>query len=303
LYSNISWVAMLATILSGGTLIVQRKFDAAACLQAIQDHGVTHAAMVPVQYQRLIECDAFDRYDLSSLHATMCCGSPLGVGLKKQIADRLPGDFIELYGLTEGLVTILPPEDMQEKAESVGRPCPGQFMTILDENDTELPRGEAGEIVGYGRLMMSGYHDNPSENETVTWVHPSGERWLRTGDVGRIDDEGFLYLVDRKKDLIISGGQNIYPADIEAVLVCHDDVSEVAVIGVASAKWGETPLAVIVRKPGASASTGEIMAWANSRLGKQQRITDVTLVEELPRNPNGKVLKRDLRKRFASLKV
>lgn len=301
LYSNISWVAMLATVFAGGTLVIQRKFDAKECLQAIQDNGITHAAMVPVQYQRLLECDAFDDFDLSSLVATMCCGSPLSVVHKRAIMERLPGDFIELYGLTEGLVTILPPEDMREKIESVGRPCPGQRMAILDDQDRELPNGEAGEIVGYGRLMMSGYHMNDEESTAATWVHPSGDRWLRTGDIGRVDDNGFLYLVDRKKDLIISGGQNIYPADIEAVLIRHDAVSEVAVIGVASRKWGETPLALVVARQGAETDSDDLLAWANERLGKQQRIAAVRLIDELPRNPNGKVLKRELRKRFASL--
>jgi acyl-CoA synthetase (AMP-forming)/AMP-acid ligase II len=302
LYSNISWVAMLATIYAGGTLIIQRRFDPVECLQTIQDQGITHAAMVPVQYQRLLECDAFERHDLSSLSASMCCGSPLSVGLKQQIMSRLPGDFIELYGLTEGLVTILSPEDMAQKISSVGRPCPGQFMTILDDNDRELPAGEAGEIVGFGSLMMSGYHENETADEAATWVNPSAERWLRTGDIGRVDSDGFLYLVDRKKDMIISGGQNVYPADIEAVLITHDDIGEVAVIGIPSEKWGETPLAVIVPRRGISPDADDIVAWANPQLGKQQRIAGIRIVDELPRNPNGKVLKRQLREQYAGLK-
>ncbi|MEQ9563914.1 MAG: long-chain fatty acid--CoA ligase, partial [Woeseiaceae bacterium] len=187
LYSNISWVAMLATIFAGGTLVVQRQFDAVKCLEAIQDKKISHAAMVPVQYQRLLESPSFGKFDLSSLRATMCCGSPLSVGLKTRIMEELPGDFIELYGLTEGLVTILPPEDMRVKVESVGRPSPGQFLAIIDDDGNEVPVGEAGEIVGCNRLMMSGYHNNDAENEAATWVHPSGDRWLRTGDIGRID--------------------------------------------------------------------------------------------------------------------
>jgi acyl-CoA synthetase (AMP-forming)/AMP-acid ligase II len=302
LYSNISWVAMLATIFAGGTLVVQRQFDAAKCLAAIQDLKITHAAMVPVQYQRLLESPSFGQFDLGSLRAMMCCGSPLSVGLKTRIMENLPGDFIELYGLTEGLVTILPPEDMRAKMDSVGRPSPGQFIAIIDDDGNEVPVGEAGEIVGCNRLMMSGYHDNDAENEAATWVHPSGDRWLRTGDIGRVDEDGFLYLVDRKKDMIISGGQNVYPADIESVLLQHEDVSEVAVVGVPSERWGETPLALIVLKPGASVDAGRIVAWANSRLGKQQRIIAAEFLEELPRNPNGKVLKRELRDRYASMK-
>ena len=303
LYSNISWVAMLATFFAGGTLCIQRRFAPADCLQAVQDQNITHAAMVPVQYQRLLEYEHFDRYDLSSLQALMCCGSPLSVGLKAEIMQRIPGAFIELYGLTEGLVTILAPEDMRQKIGSVGRPCPGQHLAILDEQDKELPSGEAGEIVGFSRFIMSGYHNNDAANEEATWVSPCGSRWLRTGDIGRIDDDGFLYLVDRKKDMIISGGQNIYPADIEAVLIRHEDVSEVAVIGVASEKWGETPVAVIVPRQGAKPDVDAVMKWANAELGRQQRIAAAVLVDELPRNPNGKILKRDLRRRYASMRL
>ena len=301
LFSNISWVAMLATIFSGGTLIVQRRFDVAGCLELIQSEKVTHAVMVPLQYQKLLEYERYDEYDLSSLDAYMCCGSPLAVGLKQEIVERMPGEFIELYGLTEGLVTILGPEDMLDKIDSVGRACPGQYLAIIDDDNNILPAGEAGEIVGQCRFLMAGYHANPEADEESTWVHPSGEKWLRTGDVGMLDEDGFLYLVDRKKDMILSGGQNIYPADIEAAIVEHDAVSEVAVVGVASKKWGETPVAVCVLADGARVEHEELMSWANSRLGKQQRIAATVFIDELPRNPNGKVLKRELRKQFADL--
>jgi len=303
LYSNISWVAMLATVFAGGSMVIQRRFDPRECLQAIEQHRITHSAMVPVQFQRLLECAQFDQFDLSSLHAQMCCGSPLAVEIKQQLMDRVPGQFIELYGLTEGLVTILPPEDMAAKIDSVGRPCPGQDLVILDENDQVQPAGRKGEIVGHSRFMMSGYHHNDSENEAATWVAPCGQRWLRTGDIGQVDEDGFLYLVDRKKDMIISGGQNIYPADIEAVLIRHEDVREVAVIGVSSKKWGETPYAVIVPRPDGNASAREIIAWANGQLGKQQRVAGGDLTDALPRNPNGKVLKRELRKQYRSLNL
>jgi len=302
LFSNISWVAILATMFAGGTLVVQRRFDVAATLELIQREKVTHTVMVPLQFQKLLEYEHFDDYDLSSLDAYMCCGSPLAVGLKRDIVERMPGEFIELYGLTEGLVTILDPEDMLEKIESVGRACPGQYLAILDDNNNMLPAGEAGEIVGQCRFLMAGYHANPEADEESTWVHPSGEKWLRTGDVGMLDEDGFLYLVDRKKDMILSGGQNIYPADIEATIVEHDAVREVAVVGVASEKWGETPLAVVVLAAGAGVEPEALTAWANGRLGRQQRIAATVFIDELPRNPNGKVLKRVLRKQFAGLK-
>ncbi|MGB5165042.1 MAG: AMP-binding protein, partial [Woeseiaceae bacterium] len=192
------------------------------------------------------------------------------------------------------------PEDLLTKPDSVGQPCPGQRMVILDEDDNVLPPGEAGEIVGECRFLMAGYHANAAANEEATWIHPSGARWLRTGDIGKLDEDGFLYLVDRKKDMILSGGQNIYPADIEEVVTEHAAVAEVAVIGCESAKWGETPVAVVVAS--SSVDADELTAWANARLGKQQRIAATVFVDELPRNPNGKVLKRELRDTFADLK-
>ncbi len=299
LFSNISWVAMLATFFAGGTLVIERRFTPETCLATIERERVTHTAMVPLQYQRLVESPALGEFDLSSLDAYMCCGSPLAPSIKRAIMERMPGEFIELYGLTEGLVTILSPEDMADKIDSVGRPCPGQDIVILDNDDNVLPAGKAGEIVGHCRFLMAGYHGNDEANAEATWEHPSGRRWLRTGDIGRFDEDGFLYLVDRKKDMIISGGQNIYPADIEAVMVEHPAVSEIAVIGVASSRWGETPLAVVVRSPSAGIDADELTAWANARLGKQQRIVATEFVDELPRNPNGKILKRELRTAYA----
>jgi len=238
LFSNISWVGILATFFAGGTLIIQRRFDVFACLELIQRERITHLVMVPLQYQKLMECEDFGNYGLSSLDAYMCCGSPLAVSLKRDIVERLPGELIELYGLTEGLVTILGPEDMLEKTDSVGRACPGQSLAVIDDDGAILPTGEAGEIVGECRFMMAGYHDNPAADEEATWVHPSGAKWLRTGDIGKLDDDGFLYLVDRKKDMILSGGQNIYPADIEAAIIEHDAVGEVAVVGICTQEMG-----------------------------------------------------------------
>ena len=301
LFSNISWVAMLSTMYAGGSIVIDRRFSPEQCLETIQRERITHAAMVPLQYRQLVECAALPDYDLSSLDAYMCCGSPLAPALKRAVMERLPGEFIELYGLTEGLVTILSPEDMAAKVESVGRPCPGQRLAIIDGDDRILPPGQAGEIVGHARFMMAGYHANDKANEEATWVHPDGSRWLRTGDIGKVDEDGFLYLVDRKKDMIISGGQNIYPADIEAIMIEHAAVAEVAVVGIPHDKWGETPLAVVVAA--GDIAPDELTAWTNARTGRQQRILASVFVAELPRNPNGKVLKRELRKVYAGYRA
>jgi long-chain acyl-CoA synthetase len=299
LYSNIMWATMLATLLLGGTVVVMPAYSSASLLDAIETHRVSHGAFVPVQLQRLLEIEFGDR-DLGSLQALMCCGSPLPLPVKRAIPQRLGCALIELYGLTEGLVTTLDPEDFERRIESVGRPIPGQQLQVVGDDDCPVPTGTPGEIVGLGRLTMERYHNRPDATLESTWIDADGRRWLRTGDIGRLDDEGFLFLVDRRKDLILSGGQNIYPADLEAVLARHPAVAEVAVIGIPSERWGETPLALVVPRAGAAGGiTGAALRdWANERLGRQQRIAELKFVEALPRNPNGKILKRELRREY-----
>ena len=295
LYSNISWVGFLCTMLAGGTVIVMRAFEPRALLETVERERVTHGAMVPLQFQRILDLEDFGRYDISSLHSLMCCGSPLPASLKAAAIERLGCELIELYGLTEGVITTLAPEDVSRKLASVGKPLPGTDLRILGSDDREVPIGESGEIVGRGRIVMTGYHARPDANEDATWVDERGRRWLRTGDIGHLDEDGFLYIVDRKKDLILSGGQNIYPADIEAVMLENPDVAEVAIIGVPSERWGETPLAVVVMRPGSSLDAAGLVAWTNARVGRQQRISGVAWRDSLPRNANGKILKRELR--------
>ena len=299
LYSNISWVAMLSTILVGGTLVVLREFSPRALFEHVEHHRCTHGVFVPVQLQRLYESRASMSQNLSSLETVMCCGSPLAPALKRATRDLLGCDLIELYGLTEGIVTTLDPADFERKLESVGRPIPGQDIAIIGNDDHEVARGAEGEIVGLGRLIMDGYHNRHDATAEATWIDPAGRRWLRTGDIGRLDEEGFLYIVDRKKDMILSGGQNIYPADIEAVMREHPEIGEVAVFGVPDATWGETPLAAVVLRAGQRATAEELARWTNERVGKQQRIRGVVFRDSLPRNPNGKILKRDLRREYA----
>jgi acyl-CoA synthetase (AMP-forming)/AMP-acid ligase II len=295
LYSNISWAGFLCTLLAGGTVVVMRGFEPGALLETVERERITHGAMVPLQFQRILGHADFDRRDLTSLRSLMCCGSPLAAPLKAEVVRRLRCELIELYGLTEGLITTLAPEDVERKLASVGKPLPGTDIRILGPDDRDVRPGEPGEIVGRGRIVMAGYHARPDANAEATWIDERGRRWLRTGDVGRLDDEGFLYIVDRKKDMILSGGQNVYPADIEAVMIGHPDVAEVAVVGVPSERWGETPLAVVVPRAGASTDPAALVEWTNSRVGKQQRISGLVWRDSLPRNPNGKILKRELR--------
>jgi len=299
LYSNISWVGMLCTLLAGGTMIIHHSFDAKMALTAIQNQQITNFAMVPIQLQRLLEAPDSDQFDLSSIQAVMSCGSPLHEDLKEQLFQRL-GDttVIELFGLTEGVITTLDPEDAAGRMASVGKPLIGTDIKIIGDDDKEVAAGQAGEIVGIGRILMPAYLNRPDATAEATWVGTDGRAWMRTGDIGQLDQDGYLYVVDRKKDMILSGGQNIYPQDIEAVLVTHDAVNEVAVIGVPSDKWGETPLAVVVSEPETPQNCNTILEWANKRLGKQQRLSGLIFAESLPRNPNGKILKRELRQKY-----
>jgi acyl-CoA synthetase (AMP-forming)/AMP-acid ligase II len=298
LFSNISWVSMLATFYAGGTVVVMRSFRPHDLLALIVRHQVTHGAFVPLQLQRILDSGATEVHPPRTLQTLMCCGSPLPADTKRNIAAALGCQLIELYGLTEGLVTTLAPEDLRRKLTSVGKPLPGAHLLLLDESDRPVPVGEAGEIVGRSSLIMSGYHNRPDADAEATWTAPDGQHWFRTGDIGRLDAEGFLYIVDRKKDMLLSGGQNVYPADIEEVMRRHEAIAEIAVIGVPSERWGETPLAVVVLHAGQGIEAEQLMAWTNERLGKQQRVSGVVFREALPRNPNGKILKRELRREY-----
>lgn len=297
LHSNISWVGFLSTLLVGGRLVVRRAFDPSAFLPLVETRGITNLSAVPIQYQRILEAGGFDRHDASSLRAMMCCGSPLPESVKRAWFELTPNKLIELYGTTEGVATTLDPEDADGRLKSVGRPLPGADIVILGADDRPVPPGDAGEVAGRSRWMMEGYWRKPEATAEATWTDDEGRPWLRTGDIGRLDEDGFLYVFDRKKDMILSGGQNVYPADIEDVLIEHPHVAECAVIGAPDPKWGETPVAVVVlRAEAGSVDAPELKAWLNAKVGKFQRVSQVRFAESLPRNAAGKVLKRELRR-------
>ncbi|NGM49015.1 acyl--CoA ligase [Caulobacter sp. 602-2] len=296
LYSNTTLVCFFPTLAGGGTVVLMKKFDAGRFLQLAQDHRMTHAMLVPVQYRRLLAHPDFDAFDLSTTRLKFCTSAPFAPELKAEVLKRWPGGLVEYFGMTEGGGTcILMAHEHPDKLHTVGQPAPGHDIRLIDEDGVEVPTGEIGEIVGCSPATMSGYHGQPGKTADAIWTSPDGRRFVRTGDVGRFDAEGFLTLMDRKKDMIISGGFNIYPSDLEAVVAAHPDVLEAAVVGVPSQDWGETPVAFVALKPGAAASAETVRAFANERLGKTQRLSDLVLVDALPRSHIGKVLKRDLR--------
>jgi long-chain acyl-CoA synthetase len=297
LYSNTTLVAFFPTIGWGGCAVLMPRFDAARYLALAEAHRASHTMLVPVQYQRLLALPAFGAHDLSSFRFKFCTSAPFAAALKAEVLQRWPGGLVEFYGMTEGGGTcILEAHRHPDKLHTVGRPAEGHDIRLIDDEGRELPRGEAGEVVGRSAGMMSGYHRRPEQTREAQWHAPDGKRFIRTGDIGRFDDDGFLVLIDRKKDMIISGGFNVYPSDLEAVLRSHPAVADAAVVGVPSVQWGETPAAYAV--PRAAASADEVLRWVNERVGKTQRLSALEWLDELPRSAIGKVLKRDLRERW-----
>ena len=296
LYSNTTLVVFFPTLAFGGTVLLMDKFDAARYLALAQARRVTHTMLVPVQYQRLLALPQFDAHDLSAFQVKFCTSAPFAAALKAAVLARWPGRLIEFYGMTEGGGTcILDAGQHPNKLHTVGQPAQGHDIRLIDEAGCEATAGEAGEAVGHSFGMMAGYHGQPAKTREAEWFAPDGRRFIRTGDVGRFDADGFLILLDRKKDMIISGGYNIYPSDLEAELRLHPAVAEVAVVGVASEAWGETPVAFVVQRSGAAIPDGELRAWLNLRVGKTQRLSDLQSLPELPRSAIGKLLKRELR--------
>ncbi|MDP3855963.1 class I adenylate-forming enzyme family protein [Phenylobacterium sp.] len=296
LYSNTTLVSYLPTISNGGTAVLMPKFDAEQFLKLAEKHRATHAMLVPVQYRRIMERADFDSYDLSSFKMKFSTSAPFSPEIKADVLKRWPGGLIEYYGMTEGGGSCgLVAHEYPDKLHTVGKPLPGHDIRLIDEDGKEVAQGQIGEVVGRSGAMMVGYHNQPDKTSDAEWWSPDGLRFIRTGDVGRFDEDGFLTLMDRKKDMIISGGFNVYPSDLEAEIVKNEAVLEAAVVGVPSDKWGETPVAFVALKPGQSIAAEALKTWVNDKLGKTQRLADLQLVDHLPRSHIGKVLKRDLR--------
>jgi long-chain acyl-CoA synthetase len=287
---NGAFLDMMPWMYLGGTYILHPAFDAARVIAEVERSKVTHMVMVPSQIIALLASPAFAPKRLASLEMLQSLGAPLHLEHKNRLNAALPGRFYELYGLTEGFMTVLDRDDAVRKAGSVGAPIGFYEMRILDDDGRDVPTGQVGEICGRGPLMMAGYYKRPDLTAKAIV-----DGWLHSGDLGYADEDGFLYLVDRKKDMIISGGVNVYPRDIEEVVVQHPAVREVAVFGVPDARWGETPVAAVVLTHHGAVAAGELVEWINARVGaKFQRVSDVMLVDDLPRNVAGKTLKRVL---------
>ena len=299
LYSNTTLVVFFPTLAFGGTVVLMRKFDAAGYLALAQQHQATHTMLVPVQYRRLLAHADFDRTDLSRFEMKFCTSAPFPAALKADALARWPGGLVEFYGMTEGGGTcILEAHAHPDKLHTVGRPAEGHDIRLIDDSGVELPAGPPGaigEVVGHSPAMMTGYHGQPDKTREAEWFAADGLRFIRTGDIGRFDEQGFLILLDRKKDVVISGGFNIYPSDLEALLQRHPAVADCAVVGVPSEAWGETPVAFVLLQSGQALEAETLRGWLNAQVGKTQRLSGLRFTTELPRSAIGKVLKRELR--------
>jgi O-succinylbenzoate-CoA ligase len=277
----------------GCTSVVMRAFDPARLFETIGRERVSVLLAVPAMLSFMLQVPDLDRYDLTSLRWIMSGAAPVPVTLIEAYAAR-GLEVHQVYGLTEscGPACLTSPEDAIAKAGSTGKAFFHTDVRIVDGAGADVRPGETGEVLVRGAHVMKGYWNRPEATaETIR------DGWLHTGDLATIDAEGFVYIQDRKKDMIISGGENVYPAEIENAILAHPKVREVAVIGQASAKWGESPLAVVVRAE-ASLTEEEVLEWSTTRLARFKLPKAVRFVDEIPRNPAGKALKRLLRERF-----
>jgi len=291
---NGAFLDLMPAVFLGATYILLPQFDPVAYIDVIEREKVTHVIMVPSQVIALLNAPNFSYEALKSLEMIQSVGAPLHQQHKDELNQRLPGRFYELYGLTEGFMTVLDKYDYPAKPGSVGVPPPFLEMKIVDESGGEVAPGVVGEICGRSPMLMTGYYKRPDLTAEVV-----KDGWLHSGDMGYVDEDGFLYLMDRIKDMIISGGVNVYPRDIEEIAVQHPAVQEAAVFGIPHDKWGETPLAaVVLRRPG-EISAQQLRDWINARVGaKFQRVQDVVFMDEFPRNVAGKTLKRVMREAY-----
>ena len=294
--SHTTLSTLFSALALGASVVLVDKFSEADFLSRCARYRVTHATLVPVQLRRLLDAPSFSSTDLTAFQVTMTTGSAFSVELKREFLERWPGRLIEIYGMTEGGPTcVLDARAHPDKLHTVGRPAPGCDIRIIGEDDREAPFGTVGEIVGRSVVNTDGYHNRKGETEAAIWSSGGGESFHRSGDLGLFDRDGFVELRGRKKDMIISGGMNVYPSDIEEIILSHPAVREAAVVGIPTDQWGESAYAFVTTEGGADLDHEGLRAWVNSRVGKAQRLVGLQVIDQLPRNEMGKILKRELR--------
>jgi acyl-CoA synthetase (AMP-forming)/AMP-acid ligase II len=310
LYHVAGMQAMLAGAYGGRTLVLMRQFEAAEWLRSVQENRVSRAMLVPTMLKWVIDHPDFHAYDLASLKIITYGAASMPLNVIQKAIELMPGvQFINAFGQTEtaSTISVLGPEDhviqgsdaekrkkLQRLAASIGKPLPDVEVKIADEQGNSLPAGQVGEICARGPRMMKGYWgDGPKMSQPVT-----KDGWLKTGDKGWMDEEGYIYLAGRGDDMIIRGGENISPEEVEDVLHSHPGIEEAAVIGVFDTDWGQEPRAIVVVKKDHTLDDQTVISYCQSRLAGYKRPRSVVFVELLPRNPMGKVLKRELREKY-----
>lgn len=297
LYTNGTWLLMLATLYWGATFVILPKFSAGEFMETVERERCTHTFMVPTQMIVVLESGELARHDGTSMRVFLSAGSALPGKTYDQMCAAFPAAGIhELYGQTEGFLTMAGPRDFAlGKRGSVGMPIFGSDICIIDGEGREVATGELGEITGYGPGLMKGYYKDPQRTAELIWKNPRGRTYLRSGDIGRVDADGYLFIAGRVKDMIKSGGINVFASDIEEVFIQHPAVSEVAAIGIPHPKWHETPLLLAILRPGATVTEAELTEWGNARLGRYQRVSAVEFRASFPRAGHDKIQKRALR--------
>ena len=299
LCSSVTTFAWSKPMAAGGTAVLMTRFDALEFLRLAERWRITNAVLAPVQAQRILALPEFDRFDLTSFRSKVILAAPSSPELKAEMLRRWPGGLMEIYAMSEGgVASYLDCLAHPDKLHTVGKPQPGVTLKVIDDEGSELEPGSIGELVGRSKTMMTGYHNSPEATERAFWRDAEGKPYVRSGDLGRIDADGFVQLLGRKKEMIISGGQNIYPIDLEAALERHPAVQDAAVVGRKSRRWGEEPVAFVTLNPGWAAEPKALHDWMSERLGRWQRPAEVIILDELPRSPVGKVLKAELKARL-----
>jgi len=276
--------------------VILREFAPQQVLQVFEEEKVETAFLVPAALLFLTSLPESQDRDYSSLRNILYGASPISQAVLERSIETFKCNLTQVYGLTEttGAITFLShPDHVGERMLSCGRATLGADMKVVDADDREAPRGEIGEIVYRGGGTMQGYWNRPRDTADVV-----RDGWFHTGDAGTQDEGGFYYIRDRIKDMIVSGGENIYPAELESVLAAHPAIADIAVIGVPDPQWGETVKAIVVRKPGQELTAEELIEWSRPKLAGYKRPRSVDFIELIPRNPSGKILKRELRQPY-----
>jgi len=287
----------IGTMVAGTNSIVLPEYDPTQALDLIERYPISKIFLVPAAIQILLNHPRVNEVDFSRLKYVTYGASPIPLELMREAMRVMGCGFVQMYGMTEtsGTIVALDPEDHvpegSPKMRSVGKPLPGVEVKIIDEAGHEVPAGTVGEIATRSSKNMRGYWNNP--DATASTIDAEG--WLRTGDAGYFDEDGYLYIHDRVKDMIISGGENVYPAEVENALYSHPKVADVAVIGVPDAKWGEAVKACVVVKPGEELTEADLIAHARQHIAGYKCPKSVDFIAALPRNPSGKILRRELR--------